>query len=125
MPPAKGKEVVTLVSSESEFRNHVTNEKDRRLHLVDVFSKWCGPCQQMVPSFKALKMTFDNFDERIDIIQVDNEMAKEFTTKYPASSKPLFLFFRNGEVQKVIEGCNAPEILKTINALIPPISDDE
>ena len=114
-----------MVSSETDFHNQVTNEKDRRLHLVDVFSKWCGPCQQMVPSFKALKMSLDNFDDRINIIQVDKDIAKEFASKYQASSKPLFIFFKQGAVQKIIEGCNAPEILKTINALVPPISDDE
>ena len=124
MAPKK-KELVSLVGSEAEFRQSVVNENDRRLHVVDVFSQWCGPCQQMVPTFKSLQLNIESFDDRLNIVQVERAFVKEFASKYPSSSKPLFMFFKQGVCQKVVEGCSAPVILKTINALIPPVLEDD
>ena len=121
----KRKDLVSLLTSEAEFRQIVLNESDRRLHIVDVFSQWCGPCQQMLPSFKALQLNIDRFDDRLNIVQIERGFVKEFAAKYPASSKPLFLFFKQGACQKVIEGCSAPVILKAIDALLPPVVEDD
>ena len=124
MAPKK-KEVVSLLSSEAEFRQTVVNDKDRRLHIVDVYSQWCGPCQQIIPTFKSLQMSIDSFDDRLNIVQVERALAKEFVAKYQPSSKPLFLFFKHGVCEKIVEGCSAPVMLKTIDSLIPPVLEDD
>ena len=116
---------MTLLTSESELKQSIFNENDPRLHVIDLFSQWCGPCQQMVTIFKSLTLTIDFFDDRVNIVQVDRELNKDFAAKYPATSKPLFLFYKQGALQKTLEGCNSPEILRTIDALIPPVKEDD
>ena len=112
-----------MIASEDEFRSSVLNESDRRLHLVDVYASWTGPCQQMVPTFKSLQVTIDYFDERVNIVQVDQDLVKDFS-HYTKTSKPRFLFYKEGKLAQTIEGCQAPEILKAVNALLPPVSDE-
>ncbi|TEB19189.1 thioredoxin-like protein [Perkinsus sp. BL_2016] len=122
--PAKAKDLNTVVSDEKEFETMVGNENDRRLHIVDIYARWCGPCVQLLPTLKTLQMNVDNFDERVNFIQVERKTIKAFSDK-TKSSKPRFFFYKTGKLIKQIDGCNAPEILKTIDQLIPPLSADE
>ena len=122
MPPKK-KEVISVIASEDEFKSTVLNESDRRLHVIDLHAGWSGPCQQMVPTFKSLQVTIDYFDERVNIVQVDHDYVKDFGS-YSKTSKPRFLFFKGGKLLQAIEGCQAPEILKAVSALLPPVSDE-
>ena len=121
---SKKKDVITVISSEIDFKARVMNDNDPKLYVVDVYSQWCGPCQQMGPTFKSLVLSVTSFDERLGFIQVERTFAKDFAGNYPATSRPLFLFIRQGAVLKAIQGCNAPEIIETINQLIPPLKDD-
>ena len=132
MPPKGKKEAVREISSTDEFRALVSNPKDKRLHIVDLFAGWAGPCLQMVPTFKGLQLSIDFFDDRVSIVQVKQDLGipvvcdiKGEDAGEKQSSKPKFLFFKGGKLLREIDGCNAPEILATINKLIPNVDDEE
>ena len=124
MPPKPRKEVVTHLADETEFRGLVGTESDTRLHIVDVYAGWSGPCQQIVPTFKGLQISIDCFDERVSIVQIEHSLVAE-VAELAVSSKPRFLFFKEGVLLQQIEGCQAPEILKAINTHLPPLANDD
>ena len=125
MPP-KAKDLNVVVSEESVFANVVGNENDRRLHVVDFHARWCGPCAQLLPTLKTLQVNIDNFDERVNFFQLERKTVKTLAEKAALkTSKPRFLFYKAGKLIKEIDGCNAPEIIKTINELIPSLNPDD
>lgn len=119
------KEIVQSGLNEEDFRAIIENPDDKRLHIVDVFTNWCGPCQQMVPTFKNLQVNIDMFEDRVTIIQVDRETVNEYKEKFPFTSKPRFLFYQRGQLIKEIDGVNAPEILRTIDQYIPSVDQED
>jgi thiol-disulfide isomerase/thioredoxin len=83
------KPIVTVISDEDSFRsvlgipgNHGSENSrgDKRVHVVDVFQPWCGPCTQIIPSFESMKINVDSYDERIALHQVINS-GSEFLSK--------------------------------------------
>jgi len=122
------KDIIDTVHNEDEFRAMVEDENGaayKKLMIVDVYTNWCGPCAQMVPTFKNLQVNVDNFEDRCQVLQVDREMIEEFKEKYTATSKPRFLFYLQGQMVAEIDGLNAPAILRTIDEFIPSIETGE
>lgn len=118
------KDIIESVHNEEEFRNWIENESTKKLIIVDVFTNWCGPCAQMVPTFKNLQVNVDNFDDRCQVLQVDRELVEEFKEKYTATSKPRFLFYFGGQMVCEVEGLNAPAILRAIDENIPSLETE-
>mmetsp|Transcript_50165 Transcript_50165/g.129384 ORF Transcript_50165/g.129384 Transcript_50165/m.129384 type:complete len:131 (+) Transcript_50165:80-472(+) len=113
-----------------EFSALVKDEADKRLHIVDVFTHWCGPCASLVPTFKNLQVNIDQFEDRVTVTQIDRtEMEKvdpeTHKDRFPETSKPRFLFYKAGQEIAYVEGLKAPEILKFINENMPPLDVEE
>jgi thioredoxin-like negative regulator of GroEL len=123
--PVRAKDLNVAVADEKEFETLVGNEHDRRLHIVDLYARWCGPCAQLLPTLKTLQVNVDNFDERINFFQLERKTVPAFAGQGAKTSKPRFLFYKAGKLVNQIHGCNAPQILKTIDQLIPPLNADE
>ncbi|KAF4715780.1 hypothetical protein FOZ62_029581, partial [Perkinsus olseni] len=123
---ANKKELISTYTDEEQFRAVVEDEGDKRLHVVDVYTTWCGPCQQIVPTFKNLQINMDGFDERINLIQIDRQTVGEYAEKFSSTSSPRFLFYKDGSLVAEVEGCNAPKILGAVEdyAPPPPAADD-
>ena len=102
-----------------QFQSIIQNENDKKLHIVDVFTSWCGPCVSMVPTFKNLQVNVDYFEDRCTITQVDRTMVPEYEERFPSTSKPRFLFYKFGQEVCFVEGLKAPEILSFINENLP------
>merc|ERR1719160_2341970 len=119
------KEIIQTNLNEEDLRALIENTEDKRLHIVDVFTAWCGPCQQMVPTFKNLQVNVDFFEDRVTITQMDRDTIPEYKEKYAFTSKPMFLFYKGGTMIKEISGLNAPEILRTIDEFIPATAEDD
>merc|ERR1719356_797905 len=97
------------------FQLMIQSETDKRLHIVDVYTTWCGPCVSLVPTFKNLQVNVDYFEDRCTITQCDRTLVTEYADRFPQTSKPRFLFFKFGQEVREIEGLKAPEILKVIH----------
>merc|ERR1712050_572260 len=108
-----------------EFKGNITSETDKRLHIVDVYTQWCGPCQALVPTFKNLQVNVDAFEDRCTITQVERSQVPEYADRWPQTSKPRFLFYKFGQEVNFVEGLKSPEILKIITDNLPAIEADD
>eukprot|EP00929_Paragymnodinium_shiwhaense_P112808 TRINITY_DN81078_c0_g1_i1.p1 TRINITY_DN81078_c0_g1~~TRINITY_DN81078_c0_g1_i1.p1 ORF type:complete len:127 (+),score=35.63 TRINITY_DN81078_c0_g1_i1:112-492(+) len=108
-----------------QFNGLIQCETDKRLHIVDVYTGWCGPCASMVPTFKNLQVNIDYFEDRCSITQVDRTQVPEYEERFPATSKPRFLFYKFGQEVLFVEGLKAPEILLFIQENIPPLETED
>eukprot|EP00913_Durusdinium_trenchii_P013950 g13098.t1 len=158
------KEIIKKIGEDGfdmeEFKAQVYKARCKKLHIVDVYTAWCGPCLSIVPTFKNLQMNIDYFEEtflllrvrsyvsssvtfscqepshgglvisdlwqdRCTITQAERTCLPEFEERFPETSKPRFLFYKEGEEVMQIEGLKAPEILKFIEENLPAIETEE
>mmetsp|Transcript_65024 Transcript_65024/g.121125 ORF Transcript_65024/g.121125 Transcript_65024/m.121125 type:complete len:128 (+) Transcript_65024:64-447(+) len=126
MPP---KEIICRVGEGGfdvdSLKSLIFSETDKRLHIVDVYTKWCGPCMALVPTFKNLQMIIDQFEERCTVTQVERTCMPEYEERFTQTSKPCFLFYKGGQEVYFVDGLKAPEILKFINENIPALQGDD
>src|SRR5437868_12431692 len=64
--------------------------------VLDVYATWCGPCQQMVPTFDALEKEFGH-SYKFAKLNVDE--ARNLSIKFGVTSVPTFIFIKNNEVR--------------------------
>eukprot|EP00397_Hematodinium_sp_SG-2012_P046353 GEMP01052333.1.p1 GENE.GEMP01052333.1~~GEMP01052333.1.p1 ORF type:complete len:130 (+),score=28.66 GEMP01052333.1:84-473(+) len=95
-----------------------------KLFVVDLHAHWCGPCAQLIPTWKSLQMNIDGFQERAMLLQVDITNISGFEN-YKQTSKPYFLLVKDKVVLKELEFLNAPELLRSIDEHIPAIEVEE
>lgn len=128
-PTMAPKEIIKKIGEDGfdmeEFKAQVYKEGCKKLHIVDVYTAWCGPCLSIVPTFKNLQMNIDYFEDRCTITQAERTCLPEFEERFPETSKPRFLFYKEGEEVMQIEGLKAPEILKFIEENLPAIETEE
>eukprot|EP00440_Ansanella_granifera_P075399 gb/GFBE01081825.1/.p1 GENE.gb/GFBE01081825.1/~~gb/GFBE01081825.1/.p1 ORF type:complete len:127 (+),score=48.37 gb/GFBE01081825.1/:1-381(+) len=108
-----------------EWKQIAYKEGCKKLHIVDVYTTWCGPCNSIVPTFKNMQINIQEFEDRCTITQIDRTANKEWEERFAETSKPRFLFFKGGEEVCEIEGLKAPEILKFIEETLPPLETDD
>merc|ERR1712194_168283 len=71
-----------------DYKAQIAKTDDKRLHIVDVFTTWCGPCLSIVPTFKNLQINIDAFEDRCTITQLDRTVAAklaiaDYDTRFP------------------------------------------
>ena len=76
----------------NEYMSAVTSDS---LVFVDFYSKWCGPCQKMMPLIDSLKIQYHN---KVKIIKVNTDLSKEIIKKMKIQGIPLFVLYRNSQV---------------------------
>eukprot|EP01098_Paradermamoeba_levis_P006293 TRINITY_DN2617_c0_g1_i3.p1 TRINITY_DN2617_c0_g1~~TRINITY_DN2617_c0_g1_i3.p1 ORF type:complete len:198 (-),score=74.11 TRINITY_DN2617_c0_g1_i3:658-1221(-) len=86
--------------------------KSNPLVFVNFWATWCEPCGQMNNVFKQLSEQHTN----ATFLQVEAEQAPEVAEKYEVKAVPYFIFVRNSNVVDYLEGANAPELVKRVNA---------
>eukprot|EP00931_Biecheleriopsis_adriatica_P089715 TRINITY_DN63801_c0_g1_i1.p1 TRINITY_DN63801_c0_g1~~TRINITY_DN63801_c0_g1_i1.p1 ORF type:complete len:130 (-),score=38.84 TRINITY_DN63801_c0_g1_i1:114-503(-) len=126
------KEIVKKVGEDfdlEDFKAQIMEESDKRLHIVDVYTAWCGPCLSIVPTFKNMQINVEMFEDRCTITQCEGmtmrQISEEWAERFPPSSKPRFLFFKAGQEVSEVEGLKAPEILKFIEENLPVIETED
>ena len=83
--------------------------------IIDCTASWCGPCKRIAPKIEKLsegddynKVNFYVYD-----IDEDDELSEEYVTVVPT-----FLFFKDGELIKKIEGADYKSIVKQLDQLV-------
>ena len=120
MPPKEFKDVVKVVDTEEAFQQAITY---RGLSVVEVFSKWCGPCECLVPTFK--KLHWDVVMERqcgVEFVRAQSDDI-ESLSEFRMRSKPLFLFYKKGLKVSEIDGVQAHAIRSFIEESAPSSAD--
>ncbi len=62
--------------------------------LVDFFATWCGPCKQLAPVLKEVKV---QLGDRISIIKIDVDKNQEIAAFYQVRGVPTLLLFQHGK----------------------------
>ena len=99
----------------------------KKLLVIDVHKKWCGPCEVMRPTFERIFLNTDECENRCIFVSVSDEAGIEPLAKYTekATSKPLFVLWKQNEVVATISGANSPEISNLISENMPSALEGE
>ena len=77
--------------------------------VIDVFASWCGPCQQMKPTFEALDK---ELGDKYNFLQLNVDEARDLAIHYGITSVPTFIFIKDNEVRGKETGYMSKEDLK-------------
>ena len=69
-------------------------KKDELPLLVDFWAAWCGPCQQMAPSFKSAAA---NSGPGVRFAKLDTEACPQQAAQHQIRSLPTLALFINGK----------------------------
>eukprot|EP00928_Gymnodinium_smaydae_P076910 TRINITY_DN60007_c0_g1_i1.p1 TRINITY_DN60007_c0_g1~~TRINITY_DN60007_c0_g1_i1.p1 ORF type:complete len:127 (-),score=35.90 TRINITY_DN60007_c0_g1_i1:123-503(-) len=108
-----------------EFQKLIGDETDKRLHIVDIYTAWCGPCASIVPTWKNMQTGVDYFEDRCTITQMERTSVSEYAERVPETSKPHFIMYKGGQEVKFIEGLRAPEMLAFIMDNLPALEVED
>ncbi|KAJ3238717.1 Thioredoxin domain-containing protein 3 [Chytriomyces hyalinus] len=108
-----------LASSDEEFVALLS--KPNQLRVMDVYSKFAGPCEPMAAIFKRLKQ--ENGDKIAFVQGVSDYIS--CLEGFRNHSCPTFMFFYNRILVKIIRGANAPLIERTIKEQIELHNNNE
>ena len=110
------KELAIEITSEN-FEELVTTS-DKPV-LLDFWAPWCGPCMMLGPHVEEIASDYEGI---LVVGKVNTDEQKQLAEKYKASSIPLVLIVKDGEVAGQVAGyepgTTPNEIRKIVDGLI-------
>ena len=103
---------IVHLTHRKELRNFVNNH---RIVLVKTSATWCGPCRAVQPLVNKLTNLLSN---NIYVVHVDADEGSDILAAMKWNSVPTFCNFINGELQDILIGANADNIIKFFNKTI-------
>lgn len=77
---------------------------------VFVYADWCGPCKLMFPFLEEITE-----EKKNSILKINIDTNMEIADRYKIKGVPTIIYFKNGKVEKKIEGYkNKMEILQLL-----------
>jgi thioredoxin len=92
--------MVQMCETKAEFDAIVAGDK---LVVVDFTATWCGPCQNIAPTFAAMAEEFTD----AQFIKVDVDANEETAAACEIACMPTFQFWRGGKKIDQFEGADA------------------
>lgn len=98
----KGVQEINNIKSDDSKITFVTDDNFQKEVIeseipvaVDIYTNWCGPCKLFSPTFS--KYSFE-MEGKVKFCKVDLEKATAVGGRFPITSIPTLLFFKNGEL---------------------------
>ena len=92
----KLQELVKPIGSQEEWDEFIQNTAGKKLLIIDIHKKWCGPCEVMRPTFERIFLNTDDCDQKAEFLAVHSDAGisqlSSFTEK--ATSKPFFVLWK-------------------------------
>eukprot|EP00039_Didymoeca_costata_P028360 m.20795 g.20795 ORF g.20795 m.20795 type:complete len:275 (-) comp6953_c0_seq1:101-925(-) len=101
-----------------EFSSALTNAGSK-LVTVDFTASWCGPCQQISPTYTAMSNEFTN----VVFLKVDVDVNRDVASQYGVSSMPTFMFMKQSKVIEKFSGADPKGLRATVIRLKDPPFD--
>lgn len=80
-----------------------------RLVLVDLWAPWCGPCRMVAPVLERLSIELAG---TLKVVKVNVDDNPQVATRYQATSIPMLLLMRDGDVVETVLGAQPYPALK-------------
>ncbi len=81
-----------------------------RLVLVDLWAPWCGPCRMVAPILETLSRDFAG---SLKVVKVNVDGSPATSQRFNASSIPMLVFMRDGEVVETVVGAQPEHVLRS------------
>ncbi|KRX06349.1 Thioredoxin-like fold [Pseudocohnilembus persalinus] len=69
----KQKTYWNFINSHEEFEKYY-NYDNKKLVVLEIYPSWSGPCEMMFPTYRYLGLNVDDFEKRVDILLVRNQL---------------------------------------------------
>ncbi|MFV0307177.1 MAG: thioredoxin [Desertimonas sp.] len=79
------------------------------LALVDLWAPWCGPCRMVAPIVETLSVDYAG---RLKVVKVNVDESPLVAQRYQATSIPMLLFLRRGELIDTVVGAQPEHVLR-------------
>jgi thioredoxin 2 len=89
-----------------EFEAAVTAKP---LVLVDLWAPWCGPCRMVAP---VLEKMAQEFAGQLKVVKVNVDESPRVSQRFQASSIPMLLFLRDGQLVDKVVGAQPDHALR-------------
>lgn len=76
------------------------------LVVIDFFATWCGPCKKIAPFYDELSKVYPN----VTFLKVDVDESAEIVERFNVNAMPTFVFLKDSQIVKVIEGADVKGI---------------
>ena len=93
---------VTEINSIVDFISHISNG----LSIVDFTATWCGPCQNIKPTFHHLAAVYTT----VKFLQVDVDKNDDISGECGIEAMPTFQVFSNGSKIDELVGADDEEL---------------
>lgn len=93
-------------ATDSDFQAVTTTS---RLVLVDLWAPWCGPCRMVAPILETLSRDFAG---SLKVVKVNVDGSPATSQRFNASSIPMLVFMRDGEVLDTVVGAQPEHVLR-------------
>jgi thioredoxin 1 len=94
--------------SKEQFNALIASDKPV---LIDFFATWCGPCQQMMPTVKKLKVEYEN---RATIETIDYDRNKELALSLGVDEIPMLLIYKKNKLVWRGIGLNSEDVIRKV-----------
>jgi len=94
-------------AGDAEFADAVGTS---RLVLVDLWAPWCGPCRMVAPVLERLSAEFAS---DLKVVKVNVDESPQTAQRYRATSIPMLLFLRGGDLVETVVGAQPEHVLRT------------
>ncbi len=101
-------EHATVEITTANFEELVTNGS--KPVLLDFWAPWCGPCVKLTPTIEELAKKYDG---RFVVGKVNVDEEPDLAQTYGASSIPLLVFLKDGEVATTSLGFQSKEEIES------------
>jgi thioredoxin 2 len=95
-----------IEAGDGDFEQAVST---KRLVLVDLWAPWCGPCVMVAPMLEKMSQEFAS---SLKVVKVNVDESPQIAQKYNASSIPMLLFMRGGELIDTVIGAQPEHLLR-------------
>jgi thioredoxin 2 len=81
----------------------------KRLVLVDLWAPWCGPCRMVAPILEKLSVDLAG---QVKVVKVNVDESQMVARRFNATSIPMLLFMRGGELVDTVIGAQPEHVLR-------------